>query len=636
MSGTGAMVQAPLFLYPHDNMKNYYGRWELGPFLYTQTCMNKSELRKKILTIEGLTNEEKSALLELLNKEKKYGLVWENKPEDVEERLRDRLPVFKEVKSRAILSDSPDAPNHILIEGDNLEALTALSYTHEGKIDVIYIDPPYNTGNKDFIYNDSFVDSEDGYRHSKWLSFMSKRLRIAKRLLSDKGVIFISIDDNEQAQLKLLCDEVFGMSNYISQFIWKKKQGGGNDSKQIVVEHEYIYSYSKNASLVQLGLDTFYKPSDSLYPFSDDKGDYGLITLDKASIQFSQSLVFEIVGPQGETYYPRIVNGKQSCWRWSQKKVKDQYRDLVFKKGKVYTKYYRPNGITPRSLLIDSCYGRTESGKDDIAAIFGKSPFSYPKPVSLIKYCLSIGSQNNSTILDFFAGSGTTLHATMQLNSEDGGNRQCIFVTNNENNICEEVTYERNKRVINGYTTPKGEAVEGLKNNSLRYYKTELLPREKSPRNMRALIAAATELLCIKEDLYEESIRFGRYKTSPKTIRYFEKGGKRMLIIFCEELADQIAEEIKTLDFGGQRLKIYIFSPDRYAFDDNFYEVQDKVQLVALPAAIYDAYRRVLPKRIDKPLLEVEADEIPTYTITAGETPTLAEAKQQSIDFNFE
>ena len=153
---------------------------------------------------------------------------------------------------------------------------------------------------------------------------------------------------------------------------------------------------------------------------------------------------------------------------------------------------------------------------------------------------------------------------------------------------------------------------------------------------MRALMAAATELLCIKEDLYEESRRFGRYRTNPKTIRYFEKGYKRMLIIFCEELADQIAEEIKTLDFGGQRLKIYIFSPDRYAFDDNFYEVQDKVQLVALPAAIYDAYRRVLPKRIDKPLLEVEADERPAYTITAGETPTLPEATQQSIDFNFE
>ena len=135
--------------------------------------MDKTALKHKIQTLEGLTNEEKSALLELLNKDKKYGLVWENKPEDVEERLRDHLPVLEEVKSRAILSDSPDAPNHILIEGDNLEALTALSYTHEGKIDVIYIDPPYNTGNKDFTYNDDYVDKEDGFRHSKWLSFVS-------------------------------------------------------------------------------------------------------------------------------------------------------------------------------------------------------------------------------------------------------------------------------------------------------------------------------------------------------------------------------------------------------------------------------------------------------------------------------
>lgn len=264
---------------------------------------------------------------------------------------------------------------------------------------------------------------------------------------------------------------------------------------------------------------------------------------------------------------------------------------------------------------------------NEIKTIFSKKAFNYAKPLELIRLFINLILNKDSTILDFFAGSGTTLHATMKLNSEDGGHRQCILVTNNENNICEDVTYERNKRVINGYTTPKGEQVEGLKNNSLRYYKTELLPREKSPRNMRALMAAATELLCIKEDLYEESKRFGRYRTNPKTIRYFEKGYKRMLIIFCEELADQIAEEIKTLDFGGQRLKIYIFSPDRYAFDDNFYEVQDKVQLVALPAAIYDAYRRVLPKRIDKPLLEVEADEISTVS---------ASPEQQSIDFNFE
>ena len=156
--------------------------------------MDKIALKNKIRELVELTNDEKAALIGLLNHQKKYGLVWEDKPEEVEEKLRDELPVLKEVKERFVSSDTPDAPNHILIECDNLEALTALSYTHAGKIDMIYIDPPYNTGNKDFVYNDSYVDTEDSFRHSKWLSFMDKRLKIAKQLLSDKGVIFISIE----------------------------------------------------------------------------------------------------------------------------------------------------------------------------------------------------------------------------------------------------------------------------------------------------------------------------------------------------------------------------------------------------------------------------------------------------------
>ena len=179
--------------------------------------VNKQELIGKIHGIEGLSNDEKSALIELLKTHKKYGLVWEDKPEGVEERLREELPVLTEVKERAIISEDPDAPNHILIEGDNLEALTALTYTHAGKIDVIYIDPPYNTGNKDFVYNDTFVDSEDSFKHSKWLSFMSRRLKIAHKLLSNSGVVFISIDDNEQSQLKLLCDEILGERNFVTK-----------------------------------------------------------------------------------------------------------------------------------------------------------------------------------------------------------------------------------------------------------------------------------------------------------------------------------------------------------------------------------------------------------------------------------
>ena len=182
---------------------------------------DRNKLIDRIKTLEGLTADERAALLGLLNETKTYGLVWEDKPEEVEERLRMELPVLKEVRSRAIISDNADSPNHILIEGDNLEALTTLAYTHEGKIDVIYIDPPYNTGKKDFVYNDTFIDSEDSFRHSKWLSFISRRLKIAKKLLSDKGVIFLSIDDNEQASLKLLCDELFGESNFLGQLILK-------------------------------------------------------------------------------------------------------------------------------------------------------------------------------------------------------------------------------------------------------------------------------------------------------------------------------------------------------------------------------------------------------------------------------
>lgn len=215
--------------------------------------MNKTELAQKIKELEGLTSEERTALLGLLRSQKKYGLVWEDKPEAVEQKLETELPVLKEVPSRAIISDNPDAPNHILIEGDNLEALTTLAYTHEGKIDVIYIDPPYNTGNKDFIYNDSYVDSEDSYRHSKWLSFMSRRLRIAKRLLSDCGVIFISIDDNEQAQLKLLCDEILGKRfDFVAHIPWRKRTAKADVPHSLSQDFESILCYA--APLFRAGI----------------------------------------------------------------------------------------------------------------------------------------------------------------------------------------------------------------------------------------------------------------------------------------------------------------------------------------------------------------------------------------------
>ena len=589
--------------------------------------MDKSALVDKIKNIEGLTNDEKADLIGLLRSHKKYGLVWEEKKEDVEERLREQLPLLTEVKERTIISSEADAPNHILIEGDNLEALTALSYSHEGKIDVIYIDPPYNTGNKDFVYNDSYVDSEDSYRHSKWLSFMHKRLKIAKRLLSDKGVIFISIDDNEQADLKLLCDEIFGETNFISKFDWRKKTGA-NDAKDIAIVTESILLYAKNHNIT-LESKIWRRDEDSIntdrYKYEDEfvqiRGRFYYDTLDRGGLQYSDSMNFGIKAPDGGIIYP---NGRDSyfndgwIWKWSKDKVKwgleNKFLEFVKSKkskGSIYTIKYKVYQNVDNEGNIREKAGRAfmnlitepinQVGNSEMKDIFkNKTPFSNPKPTGLIKFLLNIIKYNNISILDFFAGSGTTLHATMQLNAEDGGNRQCILVTNNENKICEEVTYERNKRVINGYTTPKGEEVPGLTRNTLRYYKTELMSREHSPRLMRELISKATSLLCIKENLYTEQSMFGRYKTNPKTIRYFADDKKQMLIIYREEFIPEIVEEIKRMDYGKGKLKIYLYSPGHYAFEDDFFEVQDKVELIALPSAIYKAYKEVLPKAKDK------------------------------------
>ena len=595
--------------------------------------MDKSELISKLQTLEGLTNDERSNLIGLLRQHKKYGLVWEDKPEDVEERLREELPVLREVKDKAILSDEPDAPNHILIEGDNLEALTALSYTHEGKIDVIYIDPPYNTGNKDFVYNDSFVDSEDSYRHSKWLSFMSKRLRIAKRLLSDRGVIFISIDDNEQANLKLLCDEVFGERNFVATIPWRKRTAKADVPHGLSQDYEWMVCYCKEK--FQAGIEKETRKYYTTPDFPNRPWRVHDMTKQTTAEERPMSF-FTIVNPKTGEKYPA---SKLRTWAITSDTLpyyEEQHR-IVYPGDYDFLNIKRPvlrywkeddekkagdlYGMVTTSTDLPKEVGMTQDGTKDITEIFGEKAFGFPKPISLIKHIIGIATPRakNITILDFFAGSGTTLHAVMQLNKEDGGKRQCILVTNNENNICRDVTYERNKRVINGYTTPKGVEVPGLKANTLRYYKTDFIPRERTQKNMRALVAAATDLLCIKEDLYEEQKTFGRFKLKPQLARYFNNGKKHMMIIYREELVDEIAEEIKTLDFGTMRLKIYVFSPGRYAFTDNFYEVEDKVELVALPAAIYDAYQKVLPKRKEKLFEEEKTETIFPKDLFAGQ-----------------
>ena len=561
---------------------------------------DRANLIKRINTLEGLTDKERSALLGLLRENKTYGLVWEDKPEDVEERLRDELPILTEVPERAIISEDKDAPNHILIEGDNLEALATLAYTHEGKIDVIYIDPPYNTGNKDFIYNDSYVDKEDSYRHSKWLSFMSRRLKIAKKLLSDRGVIFISIDDNEQAQLKLLCDEIFRPENNLATVVQKSRDSISGDLL-FSPNHNYLLVYALKQSVIFKDKDNFRIPSkvnEKLYknPDNDPNGPWKLNPVD---------------GPGGERkgnpYYTFL--GITGYYRYSKEMMQKYYEEglIVKRRSSLGKKYYlsqakAKKGIPPTTWWEDA--GKTANGTKLLQEIVPEASFNNPKPIELIIQCLHL-RPNDVTILDFFAGSGTTLHATMQLNAEDGGHRQCILVTNNENNICEEVTYVRNKRVINGYKTPKGTEVPGLTKNNLRYYRTGFVGRSRSMQNMRKLVNLATDMLCIKENLYTEQNIFGGQKTYKNVFRYFDDGKKQMLVIYREEAIDELVDIIYDMDIS-QPIKVYVFSPSEDPWEGSFDDVSDKVELCALPQAIYNTYRRILPKKKDAVVMPEE------------------------------
>jgi adenine-specific DNA-methyltransferase len=274
-----------------------------------------------------------------------------------------------------------------------------------------------------------------------------------------------------------------------------------------------------------------------------------------------------------------------------------------------YVKYYSEGRTKQISNLLQDIEGNKKASIV-IKEIFGdKGVFEYPKPVEFIKILETIGSESDSIILDFFAGSGTTLHATMQLNAEDGGNRKCILVTNNENGICENVTYERNKRVINGYTKPNGDDVEGLKDNTLRYYRTSFVSRVRTLKNMRQLMSLATDMLCIKEDLYTEQNKFGELPTHPKVMRYFSKGGKSMLVIYYEAAIAEIVEQIEKLS-PAEPIKVYVFSPSEDPWEEDFEFVSDKVELCALPAAIYNTYKRILPKKKDERVdIDVNAKE---------------------------
>lgn len=400
---------------------------------------------------------------------KKYGLVFEEHREGIDEILDTHTPVLTEDSNLFI---NNGGQMNFIIEGDNLASLKLLEKTHKGKVDLIYIDPPYNTLKEGFTYSDTLVDKNDTFRHSKWLSFMQQRLLVAKELLSSNGVIFISLDDNEIAALRILCDEILGYQNFVANIIWEKKFSPQNDAKWLSDSHDHILLYAKNREQWHPNLLSRTEEMDSRYsnPDNDPRGPW--TSSDFTVKTASDAYMYPIETPSGRIVMPTASRS----WVTSEenyKALKADNRMWFGAKGnnvpriKTFLSEVQ-QGTVCKTIWYRNEVGDTQEGTRDLKNVFGKAgAFTNPKPVRLIERVLDIASQNNSIVLDFFAGSGTTGHAILKYNSNNtGSNRRFILCTNNENNICREVTYERIKRVIKkeGYVA------------SLKYYKVDYIP----------------------------------------------------------------------------------------------------------------------------------------------------------------
>ena len=412
---------------------------------------------------------------------KKYGLVFEEHREAIDEKLENNAPVFTEEKELFI--DGGGELN-FLLEGDNLASLKLLEKTHRGKIDVLYIDPPYNTGKEDFIYDDNYVEVTDEYRHSKWLSFMKKRLLIAKDLLRETGILFVSIDDHEYATLKMICDEIFGENCFINNFMWL--HGKGKKNKQSRTLQQYVLGYCK--------IDRDVLPEWS--SIREAKGSFSNPDNDPRGVWFSGSISFsEERSNKNHVNYFTIKSPSGIEWTRQWQCSREEMNEYL-ENNKIYFGLAPDYSNTPRikifptdtlEIIPDNIFsnvGTSRSAQNDLDDMIGKkknikgklvSKFDNPKPYELIKHLITISCESkNSTILDFFAGSGTTGHAVLKLNAEDGGHRKFILCTNNENSICREITYERLKTVITGKRKDGSVYSDGLP-GSLKYFKTDFI-----------------------------------------------------------------------------------------------------------------------------------------------------------------
>lgn len=530
-----------------------------------------------------------------LKKRKKYGLVWEEKPEEVVEMCKAKLPVLKEVKDKGIITDK-DKPVNLLIEADNYHALSVLNYTHAKKVDVIYIDPPYNTGAKDWKFSNNYVDINDAYRHSKWLSMMSYRLQLAKNLLREDGVLICTIDENEFYRLGLLLEDIF--KGYEIHCITIIHNPRGVQGDNFFYTHEYAYFIFRK----RLKVIGSKQREEVLEEELRDHGGESLRT--NARNCFYPIFVRnnKIIGfgnvPDGK-FHPKSKNVKArnnviKVWPIDSKGVE---RKWVFAcntvseiKGKLFVRkkkngeidiFRRKDTQKPRTVWMGSRYDASTFGSKIVNGLTG-TLFPFPKSVYNTKDCLEcvIRKKKNAIVLDYFAGSGTTGHAVLLLNREDGGDRQFILCTNNENNIATEVCYPRIKKVIKGHKDYPD--ITGIQAN-LKYFKTDFVDAEPTDKNKKKLTDQATEMLCIKERTFEKIL-------DKKHFKIFKNSNYYTGIIFDQLAIPEFKKVIK--DIKG-KFSVYVFSLSDETFDKEFADVKQRVKLSPIPEAILRVYRRI-------------------------------------------
>jgi len=545
-----------------------------------------------------MSKEQLIAEIKRLKKGKKFGLLWEDKPEDVAELCKTKLPVLVDVPEKEI-SDGPDEPTNILIEGDNYHALSVLNYTHKGKIDVIYIDPPYNTGAKDWKYNNAYVDDNDAYRHSKWLAFMEKRLRLARNLLRPNGVLICTIDENEHASLGMLLQELFFDWEIVCITIIHNP--GGIQGKNFSYCHEYAYfvyptgggeyiSKVRRDDIDPTPLRDWGKESakreaakNCFYPiYIKGDGILGFGDVCKDSFHPSGPNVLRKDGTV--EVYPIDKNGVERKWRFSRQSVEGIKEELLCQQIKnEYVILRAKKDYRWKTVWTDGKYNANVYGTQLLNNII-QTKFPFPKSLYAVKDCIQavIHNKTDSIILDFFAGSGTTGHAVLELNKDDDGNRKFILCTNNENKIAEEVCYPRIKKIMTGYKDSKGDKVDGLGGN-LKYFRTDFVDADPTDKNKKKLTEMATEMLCLKEGTFEKI-------TNKKAFKIFKNTNHYTGIIFDQMAISDFKEAIAKLK---GKFSVYVFSLGDDSFEDEFKDIKQKVKLSPIPEVILRVYRRI-------------------------------------------